>query len=228
MQFNQQSSAVGNTSLIPNGTLAWLLVKVREFKVSSSTGSRYADLELTVVGGPYERRKVFTKIGDPEWDGNSEDYKKMGYSAVSRMIEAAGLVKHDDPNSYAKVNGAKFDQLMGMLDGKLVAAKIRVQPEKDGYPEKNEIADWLSPNPISSSFKNFQKLMQGETAPAGGLPKPPGALGAAPTAPAPTWGNAAPNPAPQPTQPVTGPGAGPATPVVGAPTAAWLQQAQQK
>jgi len=250
MDFNQNSAAVGNRELIPGGTLAWGLIEVKSVKLGQK-GSRFAELEVTISEGPYEKRKVFTNLGDPSYDGNSEKYREMGYGALSRMMESSGLVNVQDPASYQRVSGQAFDTLMAWLDGKRVAFKVKVEKGADGYPDKNTVGDWLSPNPQSSSSKDFQKLIAGAGAPAvAGAP--------APMAPAPSWGNqaqtaAAPAAAPQAQQSMLGftpaapagaaPFAGNATapavapmqaPIGGPapggaanpPMGAWLQQAQ--
>lgn len=180
MNFNQQSSATGNIELIPNGVLSWVVVTVKGIKISPKTGSRYAELELTLKGGKYERRKIFTNIGDPSYAGNSDEFKKMGYGALSRILEASRIVNFQDPASYNIVNGKSFDDVMRMIDGKDAAIKVRVVPERDGYQAKNEVAEWLSPNPVSTSSKDFQKLISGDT---GGTQQGGGNAPAAPANP---------------------------------------------
>lgn len=170
MEFNQQSSATGNRELIPGGTLAWGILTVKGMKVGKvkedgTPGSRFAECELTIDEGQYTRRKIFTNVGDPEYANNTDEYKKMGYGALSRMLEASGLVNAADPNSYSRVNGQSFDTLMMWLDGKRVAFKVKLSKGRDGYPDKNEVGEFLSPNPISSSSKDFQKLVAQGSAP---------------------------------------------------------------
>jgi hypothetical protein len=224
MEFNQQSSATGNRELIPGGTLAWGIITVKGINIGKPKddkpfGSRYAECELTICDGQYTRRKVFTNVGDPTYEHNSEEYKKMGYGALSRMLESSGLVNVQDPQSYSKVNGQSFDTLMAWLDGKRIAFKVKLSKGTQGYPDKNEVGEYLSPNPISSSFKDFQKLMQQANMPAVAAPA---------AAPAPSWGAGSGTSAPAAAAPATTGATPPATNPANPPAASWLQQAQGK
>ena len=73
--------------LIPHGTVVRAILSLKPgdmevpefgrgnwFKQSSSTGAKWTQLELTVFGGPYDRRKV--------WDNIFVDGAKMGQSGI--------------------------------------------------------------------------------------------------------------------------------------------------
>jgi hypothetical protein len=166
--FSPEKTDVGSRDLIPAGTLLWFQVGARGIKNSQSTGGEYADLELTVMDSPngshnYGGRKIFTNVMSPYDERVSEAGRGMGFAAVLHMVESAGLVNINDPNSYAPLNTATFLQVISALDGKAVAAKVSVQKDKGGaYPDKNQIGEWLSPNPTrGSAFKGYQALAEG-------------------------------------------------------------------
>lgn len=162
MQFNQTSGVSSPLDLIPRGQLAWAMVTFKGMKASQS-GGEYADLELTLADNqPNARRKIFTKIGNPDHQGNSEGYRQMGMTSLTRMVEAANIVNPDDPNSYEKLNGMSCEDVCRLLDGKYVAIKVKIEPGKDGYDDKNDVGDFLTPNKQSQSNKNFLKLCSGD------------------------------------------------------------------
>jgi len=169
--FSPEKTDVGSRDLIPAGTLLWFQVGARGIKNSQSTGGEYADLELTVMDSPngshnFGGRKIFTKVMSPYDERVSEAGRGMGFAAVLHMVESAGLVNINDPKSYEPLNTATFLQVISALDGKAVAAKVSIQKDKEGvYPDKNQIGEWLSPNPTrGSAFKGYQALAEGRRA----------------------------------------------------------------
>ncbi len=163
MDINNKSGLSTPMDLIPRGFLCWAQVTFRGMKVSTSTGSRYADVELTIAERqPYARKKIFTKIADPDFMDNSEKYRQMGMTSLTRMVEAAGIVNPEDEASYGKVTGRSMEAVMQMLDGKYVAIKVKVEAGSQGYEDKNDVGDYLTPNAGSQSHKFFVKLTSGD------------------------------------------------------------------
>jgi len=162
MEMNQKSGASSPMDLIPNGYLCWAMVTLRGIK-TATTGSRYADVELTIAANqPYARKKIFTKIADPDHMDNSEKYRQMGMASLTRMVEAAGLVNPEDSDSYKNVSGRNIEAVLTMLDGKYVAIRVRIEPGAQGYEDKNEVGEYLTPNAASQSHKKFIKLTTGD------------------------------------------------------------------
>ena len=190
--FSPTSGASQQATLIPAGTLAFANVTVQELKKSQSTGGEYASLELTITDGEYANRKVFEMVCNPKDEKNSEGWRKMGVANLTRMFEAAGVFKHDDPSSYEKFNGKDFVAICQELDGARIAIKIKVEKDKEGtHPDRNKVADYLSPNPNSGSNRTYQKLTEGNTG--ASTAARTSAFGAAPAASgggsAPSWLN---------------------------------------
>ena len=129
MEITNKTGLSTPMDLIPRGFLCWAQVTFRGMKISPTTGSRYADLELTIAEKqPYARKKIFTKVADPDHMDNSEKYRQMGMTSLTRMVEAAGLVNPEDDASYGKLAGRNMEAVMAMLDGKYVAIKVKVEP----------------------------------------------------------------------------------------------------
>lgn len=148
-------------SLIPNGTLASAVLTVKEIKRSQKTNGEYGRVELTINDGEYTGRKVWTVIMNPLDEYNSEGGKKMGITSLTRLFEATGLFVIGNRESYNKYNGATFQEMLMLLDGKTVAIKIKIAKGKDGYEDKNEVSDFLTPNPDSNGYDGWQKLHGG-------------------------------------------------------------------
>lgn len=247
MDFSQYAGQDSPFATMPSGTLAFVAISVRDTKISPDKGTRYYDCELTIFGEghPYAGRKVFYNFMDPTYDGNSPGAKQMGQLAVTRILEVNGAGPHN-------MAGYNIPD-MTWIHGKVGAVRLAYVPAEGGYKEKNEVAEWLTPNPTSKSgHKGYPDLLAGKFLPLN-APTPAAAplpaqtsmfqttqaapAAAAPaTAPAagfPTQPAQAPTPAPAagPTwgaaAPVQAPpsAASPSSPAAGAP-ANWLTQAQ--
>ena len=185
--FNPTSGQGQAYDLIPNGTLANVIVKVREIKNSkepNATGKcgQYFDLELTVADGPLARRKFFDKIMNPLHEGNTDAGRQMGVVAITRIFESLGFFNPADPATYEQIQDDTPAENIGQaIDGRTVGVKVKIDKGKDGYEDKNVVAEWLSPNPNSGGFKNWQKLQAGDTGAVAG--KVGGFVAKAPAAP---------------------------------------------
>lgn len=156
MDFSSHAGAASDFDLLPNGQLAYAILSVRGIK-KSSAGGQYIDVELTIdQNQPFAGRKLWDKIGDPFFQGNSEKYRQMGMIAVTRILEAGRGAGPNNPAGY-QLQG--FEQLSGLR----VPIKVGIEPGKDGHDDKNRVSEWLTPNPASQSgYKHFQKLAAGE------------------------------------------------------------------
>jgi len=163
--FNPQSGK-GESSfqLIPNGTLASAVLTVKGIKRSQRTNGEYGSIELTINEGEFTGRKVWSVIMNPLDENNSDGGKKMGITSLTRLFEASGLFTIGDVSSYDRYNGADFGEMLRLLDGKTVAIKVKIAKGKDGYEDKNEVADYLTPNPESNGYPGWQKLHGGAPA----------------------------------------------------------------
>ena len=171
--------------LIPHGTVVRAILSLKPgdmevpefgrgnwFKQSSSTGAKWTQLELTVFGGPYDRRKV--------WDNIFVDGAKMGQSGIP-VAKEIGLrtlrsiiESHNnlDPADMSEAAQSKR-QISGIdqLNGMEICAKIKVEKGTNGYADQNKMLVVLTPNskdfisgsavPISSQAPQPQSTASG-------------------------------------------------------------------
>lgn len=168
--FTPTSGAGDAPALIPDKTLHFAQVAVKELKKSQTTGGSYARLELTLIDGPYEGRKVWTIVMNPLDPLNINEDKrregkpdgaKMGLTAMTRMLEAARIFDPANPDTYRKFDGQPFEAIVTALDQQKVAVKLKVAKGTNGYDDKNEVSEYLSPNPQSGGHKPWLSLIGG-------------------------------------------------------------------
>ena len=146
--------------LIPHGTVVRAILSLKPgdmevpefgrgnwFKQSSNTGAKWTQLELTVFGGPYDRRKV--------WDNIFVDGSKMGQSGIP-VAKEIGLrtlrsiiESHNnlDPTDMSEAAQSKR-QISGIdqLNGMEICVKIKVEKGTNGYADQNKMLVVLTPN----------------------------------------------------------------------------------
>lgn len=163
--FSPTSGAGSAPELIPAGTLAWAIIKVTAKKNTKEAGGEYYNLELTIHGGEYEGRKVFEMLPNFQDTRNSDKWRAMGVTNITRIMEAAGFFKPSEPESYNAFKGKPFEVIANFLDGQRCAIKVKVEKNSDpAYADKNKVGDWLSPNPSNRSYADFQRLIGGQSA----------------------------------------------------------------
>jgi hypothetical protein len=164
--FSPTSGAGSAPDLIPNGTLSWAMLSVQSKRNSKESNGEYYSVELTLIGGEFEGRKVFDIIPNIYDQNNSEKWRTSGIGAITRIFESSGWFKPAEPASYNAFAGKPFEQIMAGMDGQRVAIKVKVEKSKDpAYADKNKVAEWLSPNPASrSGYADYQRLIGGQGA----------------------------------------------------------------
>lgn len=181
------------SELIPHGTLAWAIMRLRWYNFdmgiaetpSKSSDGKYLDMELTIEGGDWHGRKVWTRIGVV----GSEKYVNMGRAAIRAILES-GRNAHptENPGGYMLNH---YGDLDNGGQGLKVAVKIKVEPGTAKYPnDKNDVAVWLSPNPDGGTRKDWDRLMMGDTKPSANVSQPKargGNTGGAPQSAGPSW-----------------------------------------
>lgn len=159
--------------LIPNKTPVKVALKIRAgayndpskgwtggFATLADSGAVYLDCEFTIIGGKYDKRKVWSLIGlhspkGPKWE-------QMGRSFIRAMLESARGIGPTDASELAMkartING------FGDLDGLEFAAFVEIQKAEagSGYSDKNIIQ-----TVIPATHKDYAALMSGMGAPAG-------------------------------------------------------------
>jgi hypothetical protein len=169
-------------NLMPRGLLHHAVVAIRSLKNSKASNGEYADIELTMVDGPFEGRKVWPMIANPSDERNSEKWREMSIANIQHALEAARVFDPSKPETYNQFADKTFSDILLALDGKTVAVKIGIEKGTDGHQDKNNVAEWLSPNPVSGTNKLYVKLAAGDhgvdtTANTGAAGSAPGGAG---------------------------------------------------
>lgn len=164
LNLNEVSTSSGNSEplqLIPDGTVARAYMvfgtdgdtqmpefsNAHVFRKSQNTSAVWLPLELTIMGGDYDKRKVWTNLfvhGDAVGDDGVPKARRIGLETLRKMIDSAhGLSQNDmSPEAQAKRNIASID----VLDGIEVCVVIGVEKGTNGYADKNRIKTYLTPD----------------------------------------------------------------------------------
>lgn len=125
---------------------------------SERTGAVYLNAEFTVIGGRYNKRKVFSNIG--LYSANGPRWGNMGRSFIRAALESARGVKADDASDKAM----KARQISGFqdLDGLEFAALVEVQQPTDqdraaGRTDPRNVIQTV----IGVGHKDYAELMGG-------------------------------------------------------------------
>lgn len=189
--FADAEEHIDRDGLIPNGTLVKVHLKIKAGGYddpsqgwtgglatrSDKTGSIYLVPEYTVMGGTFNKRKIWKALiglyspKGPEW-GN------QGRAFVRAVLESARGIAANDTSERAmaarRING------LADLNGLEFVGKVSIEEGNDGYEAKNAIQ-----TVIPVSHKDYRALMDG-AAPSVSAPK---ATAPAPTGSTPAWLN---------------------------------------
>jgi hypothetical protein len=166
MDFSQASIVQNDFDVIPKKTLAFAILSIKPCPAtgqpvtqSGSSQSQYLNCDLTIIGGQYDKRKIFTLIGRKDSDGSMGKWAQMGDAQIKAILESGRNASQANLNGYA-ISG--YEDLNGLQ----VAIEIGVESDKKGqYEDKNTVAAFLSPNPDSSTHGKYQKLVAQGAAP---------------------------------------------------------------
>jgi hypothetical protein len=155
----QQSDAPAEFSLIPHGTVcrAVMVVKMGDmeipefgngmwFKQSQSSKAKWMELEFTVLGGDFDRRKFWDRIfvdGDKMNDNGVPMAKEIGLSTLRKIIDSAyGL----DPTDMSEAAQQRRN-ISGVndLNAMEICAKVGVKKGTNGYSDQNKLLVALTP-----------------------------------------------------------------------------------
>ncbi len=181
MDFNQDTSNYQSSmELLPAKTIVKGVVNIKGLKNSTATNGRYADCELIITEGPYERRKLFFMIPDISDTRNSEAWIKMGKGQLARMGEAGGIFVPSRPETYSRFSQSHdpFIDFCTVLVNTQQVVRVGIQKGQDGYGDKNTISEWASSNPKSEDGFKLWNLYHNPPAKKADGPVQPGFLGA--------------------------------------------------
>jgi len=158
--FEASSGPTNDFSLIPAGTIARAIItikpgmyvmemfgKTQSFHYSASTKAKWVELEFTIVGGEFDKRKVWDRLfvdGDKmNPNTNKPVAYEIGMSTLRSMIDSIhGL----DPSDQTE-NAQGLRSLNGIEDinGKEFCMKIGIKKGTNGYEDSNKLMVALTP-----------------------------------------------------------------------------------
>ena len=147
-------------SLIPNGTVCRAVMVVKQgdmeipefgqgawFKKSMSTAAKWMELEFTIVGGEFDRRKFWDRVfvdGDKMGQSGIPQAKEIGLRTLKSLIESARNIDPADMSPEAQqarnISGV-FD-----LNALEICAKVGIKKGTNGYSDSNRLIAALTPN----------------------------------------------------------------------------------
>lgn len=188
-------------TLIPLGTVARAIILVKMgdvtipefgsgqwFKKSQSSSAKWMELEFTIVGGQFDRRKFWDRIfvdGDKLGESGIPLAKEIGLRTLRSIIESANSLDPSDmsPEAQSRRQISGVDALNGME----ICAKVGVKKGTNGYEDANKLMVALTPNQkefISSGNNATQQVQQPSYQPQAPAPTQPASSG-----PIPSWAN---------------------------------------
>jgi hypothetical protein len=163
--LNLNNTPVGDNTnqeftLIPNGTVARAIIIVKGgdielpefgsgqwFKASQSSSAKWMELEFTIVGGMFDRRKFWDRVfvdGDKIGNSGMPLAKEIGLRTMRNIIESANNLDPSDMSDAAQqrrnISGV-FD-----LNAMEICAKIGIKKGTNGYSDQNKLLAALTPN----------------------------------------------------------------------------------
>lgn len=147
-------------SLIPGGTIARAVIVVKMgdieipefgagqwFKQSQSSKAKWMELEFTVLGGEFDRRKFWDRIfvdGDKMGQSGMPQAKEIGLSTLRQIIESANGLDPTDMSEAAQ----QRRNISGIMDlnGMEICAKIGIKRGTNGYSDSNKLTAAMTPN----------------------------------------------------------------------------------
>jgi hypothetical protein len=116
---------------VPAGWYRCVIVAEEEKPTKAQTGS-YLQLDIEIVEGPHQGRKVFERLN---LNNPSQDTVDRARSDLSSICRATGVMM---PKTSAD------------LLHKPLMVKVKVRPAKDGYDAQNEVVEYAAPDKAPS------------------------------------------------------------------------------
>jgi len=116
---------------IPEGEYAARLETAKW--VPTSKGPEQLNLQFSIIGEKYANRRVFENLNlfNP-----SEKTKNIAMNSLKNLLMNAGV-------NVSKLSQISKDQLIELLSDIVVGIKVKIEPAKNNYPEKNVIRGYL-------------------------------------------------------------------------------------
>jgi hypothetical protein len=130
--------------LIPAKTIAVLQMRVRPgdgtdnvLRRTKNGDGEGLDAELTVVEGPFMKRKLFWYI---LLSGESDGQRSMAETNKSRLKQLIDSARNLDPSDRSPEARARRTLGWRDFDGLRFLAEIGIEQSRDGFPDKNVVS----------------------------------------------------------------------------------------
>jgi hypothetical protein len=143
----------GDFELMPDGTVVSGIIKLTGgdmeipeygagtyFKSSQTTSAKWLPIEMTIVGGSFDKRKVWQNIFV---DGDAKD--ENGMSKAKKMVDSGFGISPKDESEDARAKRASI-QGIHMINGMTISCTLGIEKGRDGYPDRNKIKTVLTPD----------------------------------------------------------------------------------
>mgnify|MGYP000256470690 CR=1 FL=1 len=146
-------------SLIPNGTICRAVILLKSgdleipefgsgpwFKSSMSSAAKWMELEFTIIGGQFDRRKFWDRIfvdGDKMGPSGMPQAKEIGLRTLKSIVESARNINPADMSPEAQQNrniSSVFD-----LTTLEICAKVGIKKGTNGYADSNRLLAAITP-----------------------------------------------------------------------------------
>jgi len=151
----------GDFELIPDGTVVSAIVKLeggdteipeygagKYFKQSQTTSAKWLPIELTIMGGNFDKRKVWQNIfvdGDARDENGMSKARKIGLNTIKQMVDSGFGISPKDESDDARAKRASI-QGIHMINGMTICCTLGIEKGNNGYADRNKIKTVLTPD----------------------------------------------------------------------------------
>ena len=131
---------LGDIEIPEFGSGAW-------FKKSFSSNAKWCEIEFTVIGGEFDKRKFWQKIfidGDALASNGMSKARQIGLSTLRTIIDSAKALNPSDTSSEAQ--NARNLSGIAQLNTLELCVKIGIEKGTNGYADRNKMMAALSPD----------------------------------------------------------------------------------
>lgn len=152
--FNNAERGLGNFELIPNGTIAPMILTIRPgaagpegwLTQSKSSDAMMLDCELAITGGQYKGRRIWQNLvvsGGKVDENGASKAGNITRSTLRAILESARGIRSDDESDAAKK--ARIVSGFGDFSGLEFVGKIGIEKGNAGYEDKNRLLAAIGP-----------------------------------------------------------------------------------
>ena len=151
----------GDFELIPDGTVVSAIIKLEGgdteipeygagtyFKQSQTTSAKWLPIELTIMGGNFDKRKVWQNIfvdGDAKDENGMSKARKIGLNTIKQMVDSGFGISPKDESEDAIAKRASI-QGIHMINGMIICCTLGIEKGSNGYADRNKIKTVLTPD----------------------------------------------------------------------------------